>query len=158
MLSVYWVFLLELVFVAALDIRTRKIPNEIVAINFLLIFFTWEQSQVEHIGEFLLMPLITLMLGFGLFLLRLVGAGDCKLVVSILVNLSYLDQRAFLEQLAKVTILFSIVYLMIKSWNRRSELLRLFGSRQYVTALKQVRGDTAFAPVVLLAWIKYGLI
>lgn len=82
-----------LTFVCYQDIKYRIISNKLIIIFFCLIL-AWGlfgHGQLNYLGA-----LIFLIIGMALFYLKLIGAGDIKLIVVLLLSLPVQESREFL--------------------------------------------------------------
>ncbi len=76
--------LLAVLFAAQSDLRTYKIPNWISLVIILAfpVFVLTSPHQIDWIGS-VLTALAMLVVGFGLFAFRILGAGDVKLLAAL---------------------------------------------------------------------------
>lgn len=156
---VYFAILCELIIVSWRDIKIQKISNwwsiANILIYFILIFvmpdfyfFKWQSFLYS--GVFLV-------IGFGLFLLNIMGGGDSKYLFSffLIVPLQF-QERTFFFLLVSTLVTGSIFFLMNLITNFRN-LVGYLKKNDYKGVKSCFGSKFAFAPVILLAWICLGI-
>ena len=156
--AIYFFLLLEVVIVAVIDIKTKKIWNMWTLVNMafaiLCVFLFREHYPVGwSLVEY---PLYFLVGGFILWLLKIMGAGDVKYLFSFFLLVpSALHDQTF-TYLLYTTILIGLSVLMYNVGRRFSFFWMAFRIRDR-EMLKQVFGTKfSYAPSILLTWIWLG--
>jgi prepilin peptidase CpaA len=155
---IYLFLLIELIFVALIDFKTKKISNLWSIINlcfFVLTFFIFPEQYLLSFNIFLI-PVCILIGGFGLYLMKIMGAGDSKyLFTFFLLTPLTLHETAFVY-LAQSTIIIGLCILTYNSIKNFSNFI--FAIRTWDKALfKQIFGSKfTYAPVILFSWMWLG--
>lgn len=156
--SIYFFILLELAVVSYADLLYKKIKNHWSILN-ICIFFVFiiiipggYQLKFDHF----VLPLIFLGVGFLLFVLKIMGAGDTKFLSTLFLLVPLNLQYQFLLLLLYVTIFVGVLMLIFNSYTGRTILYNAFVNRD-ISRVKKVFGSKfTYAPVILLAWIWLG--
>lgn len=156
---VVFVFLsIQLLVVAYVDFKFRKIANFWILINF--IFFcllTWIFPQLYFWNlKTVFFPLSFLLVGFLLFAFNIMGGGDSKYLSSfyLLVPVGYQDS-VFLYLLYTTIIIGSslLLFNLIKNFDRIIELVTVGN----IAGIKKIFGKKfTYAPVIFVAWMWFG--
>ncbi|MBF0208508.1 MAG: prepilin peptidase [Oligoflexia bacterium] len=153
-LAIYFLILLELLVVSYIDIKTKKISNYWSIIN--IVFCILSFSLLPHFyplqSSIIVYPLAILFVGFVLFCVRVVGAGDVKLLATLFLLVPpYLHQDMFL-QLTYLTILVGLSLLILNTIKNHRTLSKIFMDKNFYL-LKNIYGTRfSFSPVILLSW------
>ena len=146
--------LIELIAVAWIDFKYRKIANMWSILNliiFLLTFFLLEKGTFT-IGH-LYYPAIFFIVGFAFYTLRIMGGGDSKYLVSIYLLIPKIYHEGFLLSLLYVVVFIGITQFLYNSYVGR-HLIFDFWKYRDTTYLKKCYGKKfPFAPLILLSWI-----
>jgi prepilin peptidase CpaA len=157
-LSIYLFLLIELLIVGYLDFNNKKIYNYWHVLNIIafVIFLIIFPSEYRFIIPTFIYSLVFLVVGFGLFMLKIMGAGDSKFLFSffLLVPLPYHDE-VFLY------LLYSTVF--VGSGMLISTVLHNYKDIKYAIIVKDLKSikrifgrKFPFAPLILLSWILLG--
>lgn len=156
--SVYLFLLIELIAVSYLDILSRKISNLWPILNitlFFIILFIIPQSYAFEFRQFFF-SIVFLIVGFVLFLLKVMGPGDTKFLFSLflIIPVSFHDS-------AFVCLLYSTIMvggsLFIVNTIQNFEKLSLSFKIRDIGIIKKVYGKKfSYAPVILISWIWFG--
>ena len=156
---VVFIFLsIQLLVVAYVDLKFRKIANFWILINF--IFFcllTWIFPQLYFWNiKTIFFPMAFLLVGFLLFAFNIMGGGDSKYLSSfyLLVPVSYQDS-VFLYLLYTTIIIGSslLLFNMIKNFDRIIEMVSIGN----IAGVKRIFGKKfTYAPVIFVAWMWFG--
>ncbi|MBI2521628.1 MAG: prepilin peptidase [Bdellovibrio sp.] len=158
-LSVYLFLLIELVAVAYIDILSKKIPNVWSILNLaffvLFIFLMPEEYQLRLTTFFY--SLSFLFVGFVLYLLKIMGPGDSKFLFSfyLLVPAS-IHEKVFLCLIYATILIGSFFFIrtIIRNLDKMKQALIL----KNATLLRKAFGKKfAYAPVMLVSWIWFGI-
>jgi prepilin peptidase CpaA len=156
-----WVFLLilvELLLVAWFDIRTKKISNRWVLGNLLFapVLYVLLPETYPWDWTVLIFPVGCILVGFFLFLLGIMGAGDSKYLASLFL-ITPPDLHMFLfTQLINSTAIVGFVFLSLKI-AKDFQKIRAYALSAYWQGLKEtIRSHFSYAPVILMAWLLVG--
>lgn len=153
--TIYYLIFLQLLIVAWLDLRTRKISNYWVIGNLLAVPFLYYFSPEHYAFDWglFLFPVGFIVVGFFFFLVGIMGAGDSKYLASLFLLLPIEYHLPFFEKLLLATITVGSLLLAWKLIKNFSKLRAYFLS-QYWQGLKDViKSKFSYAPVILLAWV-----
>lgn len=157
-LPIYLFVLIELIFVAVADIRTNKIVNLWSVLNlifFLVLVYISPQYYFFKLDTFIYSS-VFLLVGFTLFLLRIMGGGDSKFLFTFfLIVPMHLQEKTFEYLLISTVLVGTFVFItnLAKNFDKLKASLKM-GDNE---AVKSCFGSKfAFAPVILLAWIWVG--
>ena len=157
-LMVFIFISIQLLVVAYVDFKTRKISNVWILINFLLfcvLTFLFPKIYLWSFSAFLF-PVAFLVVGFALFVMNIMGGGDSKYLSSlyILVPLGF-QETVFLYLLYTTVIVGSSLLLFnaLKNFDRIVILVRIGD----VVGIKKIFGKKfTYAPVIFIAWMWFG--
>lgn len=155
---IFWLLMLELCAVAWGDVRTQRIPNLWAILNIAL-FMVLLLLLPEHYPfrwETFLYSTVFLLVGFGLFLLRVMGGGDSKYLFSFFLLIpGGLQPRALLLLLVSTMLIGGFLFLTNLGKNHEKIVAHIKSG--YIKGIKECFGTKfSFAPVILLAWIWLG--
>lgn len=157
-LPIYIFILIELVFVAIGDIKTNKIPNFWSILNLvtfpILLFLA--PNAYTIVGDTFLYPMAFLGIGFGLFLLRIMGAGDVKFLSTFfLIIPNEIKESVFTMLLISTVIIGGFVF--ITNFIRNYESIVGSLKQKDVQRVKSFFGTKfSYAPVILMSWLWVG--
>jgi Flp pilus assembly protein protease CpaA len=155
---IYSLILLELAIISFIDIRTKKISNfwsigQLVAAVLLYISFdTYQWSWTV-----LVYPLIWFVIGFGLFILGIMGAGDSKLIASLYFLIPLTLHHVMLEKILISTIVVGFMNFFIKIIKDFRTIKAYALSAYWQGFWVKMKSSFSFAPVVMLAWVLLGV-
>ncbi|MGZ3788328.1 MAG: A24 family peptidase [Bacteriovorax sp.] len=149
---------IQLLVVAYVDFKTRKISNVWILINFVLfslLTFLFPKIYVWNLNA-LLFPLAFLLVGFALFVLNIMGGGDSKYLASfyLLVPLRF-QESVFLYLLYTTVIVGSslLLFNVLKNFDRIVWLMKVGD----LEGVKKIFGKKfTYAPVIFIAWMWFG--
>ncbi len=157
-LPIYLFLLVELLFVGWIDYKTEKISNfwPIINIAFYSLFLLFiPQFYLFNLDTFLY-PIVFLVVGFGLYAVRIVGAGDIKYLFSffLLVPLKYQDTFFSFLLISTLAIgIFLFLYNTFRGFAKIKEALRF----KNVAYIHKVYGKKfAYSPIIGFAWVWFG--
>lgn len=158
-ISVFIFLLMQLFLVAYGDIKTKKIPNYWSLINiaiFALLTALFPDQYRWELKTFIY-PVAFFFVGFVLFLLKIMGGGDSKYLVSF-----YLLTPVDLHESAFLCLLLStiIVGLFLLLMNALNNFEKIISALRYmdIIAIKQIFGTKfSYAPVILISWMWFGI-
>lgn len=156
---IYSLILLELALVAWIDIKIKKISNLWFVANVILgaafhfiypLDYPWEWAT-------LIFPIGWIVVGFLLFLVGIMGAGDSKFLASLFVIIPLEHQSIMFEKIIYSTLAVGVVLLAIKII-KDFQKIKAYAFTAYWAGLKEsIRSRFSYAPVVFLAWILVGV-
>lgn len=101
-------------------------------------------------------PTVFLGVGFGLFLLKIMGGGDSKYLFSFFLLVPEYYHETFFMKLIYSTIaigLYLLIYNTIRNFDKLSVSVRIMD----INGIKGVYGTKfAYAPVIAISWIAFG--
>jgi prepilin peptidase CpaA len=157
-LPIFLFILLELVFVAWADIRTNKIINLWSILNlivFFILLFVAPEYYFLRLETFLYSS-VFLLVGFVLFLLKIMGGGDSKFLFTFFLIVPLNLHVKLFNYLLVSTVLvgtFVLITNIAKNFDKILMSLRI----KDIDGFKSCFGSKfAFAPVILIAWIWLG--
>lgn len=148
----------QLLVVAYIDFKTRKISNFWFLVNFLffcLLTFIFPKLYLWQLST-LLFPLAFLVVGFSLFVMNIMGGGDSKYLSSFyLLVPSGFQERVFLYLLYTTVIVGSsmLLFNVLKNFDRIVVMVKL----RDLSGIKKIFGQKfTYAPVIFIAWMWFG--
>jgi len=152
--TIYIFILIQLIAVSIGDVFTKKIPNAYSILNILLFFvflFIFRQHYIPSF-QLLVYSLIFLFVGFGLFLLRIMGGGDSKYLFSLFLLIRKEIQDITFYYLLLSTIMIGTSFLLMNVVKNFSKIKLALSTRNF-PELKNCFGTKfSFAPVILVTW------
>ncbi len=149
----------QLILVAWFDLKKKTISNYWPVLNALTaiaVYLIFPQI-FEFSWAIFLFPVGYIVIGFLLFLMGIMGAGDSKYLASLFLVLPVQYHLPFFEKLLIATILIGGILLTFKIVMNFSKL-KAYMWAQYWKGLKEtIRSKFSYAPVILLAWIFLGV-
>jgi prepilin peptidase CpaA len=156
---IVFIFLsIQLLVVAYGDLKTRKISNVWILINFIffcVLTFLFPKIYLWSIGA-LIFPIAFILVGFTLFLLNIMGGGDSKYLASffLLVPLSF--QETVLVYLLCTTVIVGSSLLLFNALQNFDKIIVLIRIGD-IQGIKKVFGKKfTYAPVIFIAWMWFG--
>lgn len=150
--------MIELILVSWGDVRTQKIPNFWSILNlviFTLLLMLWPEYYPLQWTTFIYST-VFLIVGFILFLLRVMGGGDSKFLFSFFLLVPVELQPKALVSLLICTILIG-GFLFLTNLGKNHEKIVSYIKSGYIKGIKECFGTKfSFAPVILLAWMWLG--
>jgi prepilin peptidase CpaA len=155
---IYSLVFVELAFVAWIDFKTSIISNYWFLVNilaFVLFSIFLPDVYVFSIKNFFL-PLAFIFVGYMLFTLNIMGAGDSKYLFSLFILIPYESQDYMLYTLIYSTVVVGGMSFFINIY-QNSKKLKLAFENKNVELIKGIFGKKfTYAPVILLSWIWFG--
>ncbi len=158
-MAIYLFLCVELIMVSYLDLKFRKISNQWPILNiilFAILVFLFPEIYVLSWKTFIL-PLTFILVGFFLFILKIMGGGDSKFLATLYLLIPLNIQDIALVYLLYTTILVGGSLLFYNAAKNFDKILIL--SRTYdVMGIKRIFGKKfSYAPVIFIAWVWFGL-
>jgi prepilin peptidase CpaA len=156
--AIFLIILLQLVIVSWRDIRDGKIRNYWALVNLVLgVIFYVAFSDLYDLGwQVLIAPVLTLVGGFVLFNLNIMGAGDSKYLASLFLVLPVDTHLEFFQRLVVFTLAVGALLLGKKLVSEFRELRGHLMTLHWGGLVAAIRSRFSYAPVMLLAWIALG--
>jgi len=157
-ISVYLFLVVQLVFVAYNDITKKKISNMWPIINicfYLLSTFLFPDYYTFELSTFVF-PITFFGVGLVLFMLKIMGAGDSKYLLSfyLLIPVSF-HETAFVF-LAYSTVVVGLS-LLLTNIMKRFDIIKIAILTRNIRLIKTIFGQRfSYAPVILVSWLWFG--
>lgn len=157
-----WIFglvTIELLVVSWFDIKTRKISNLWFPVNLLasVLLYVLLPEPYDWSWQILIFPASWVVVGFVLFALDVMGAGDSKYLASLFLLIPLSLHFPMLEKIVGVTIVVGGIFLTIKVVRDFAKIKSYALSAYWVGLRESIRSKFSFAPVILLAWLMLGV-
>jgi prepilin peptidase CpaA len=155
---VFYFILIELIVVSIIDIREKKIKNYWPLMNivlFVLFLFIYPENYHFDFSTFLY-PTVFLLVGFGLFLLKIMGAGDTKFLFSFFLLIPKLVQNELFVLLLYSTVLIGCFFFLTNFIKNFEKIIQTIKAREYFLLKNFFGSKFPFAPVILISWIWLG--
>lgn len=155
---VFCLVLIELSVVAWIDLKTKKISNKWILVNLVasILLHIVASSLYPLSWEILVFPVGFIVIGFFLYLLHVMGAGDSKFLASLFLIIPLEFHLIFFEYLVYSSIVIGVL-LFLKHIIKNGAHLKAYLISQYWAGLKQtLKSSFSYAPVILVAWIILG--
>ena len=151
--------LIELLIVGWIDLKTEKISNKWVLFNIFLslIFHLSLKHLYPFSPEILIFPSGFIVIGFILYLMNIMGAGDSKFLASLFLIIPLNYHWLFFEKLVMSTIVTGACLLVFRVIKNRSTLKAFYVSHYWAGIKEKLRSRFSYAPVIGLAWILLGI-
>lgn len=157
---IYGFVFFELAVVAWIDFKTSIISNYWFLINlvvFVVLTFLMPEIYKWGIKTFFL-PAAFIFVGYMLFTLNIMGAGDTKYLFSIFVLIPYQSQDYALYTLIYSTVVVGVISFLINLYENIEKVTSAFKQKN-IELIKGVFGKKfTYAPVILLSWVWFGYI
>lgn len=157
-ISVYIFLLIELIGVSYIDLKQRKISNYWPIINlllFIIFLIIFPDQYIFQLSTFIY-PVVFLFVGFILFVLKIMGAGDTKYLFSFFLLIPKEIQDHFFVSLLWMTIIIGLSSLLITIAHNLKGIFFAFQTYN-LDGVKKIFGQKfPYAPVILLSWVWIG--
>lgn len=158
-LILFYLILIQLLVVSLGDIINKKIPNFWPLLNIVLypiLCWLYPEYYQLHWGSFIY-PLAFLVVGFFLFLLRIMGGGDSKYLFSLFLILPLILHEPMFKFLLLSTFIIGSFALITNLTSNLGKIVTGLRSGDYNEVKKYFGTKFAYAPVILIAWIWLGI-
>lgn len=155
---IYLYLLCQLVSVSIIDIKINKIPNYFPLANVItyVAFLLLLPSKYYVDFNSLFASVAFIVVGFVLFLLKIMGAGDSKYLFSLFLLIpNYWHDHAVNNLLVSTMLIgsFSLATTVIKN----AQTIRNYAMSGHFKGIKELIGSKfPFSPVILLSWLWFG--
>ena len=154
--SLYYLILVELIVVALVDLKTRKIKNYWSIFHMILSILLLVLLQYHSSIKAAYIPIVIFGTGFIGYTLKIVGAGDVKFLSTLLFIVPEVQQLAFLEALGLTVILVGFLILFYKLLiNFKTIYINLL-TKDWKGVKSSLSSRNPFAPIIMLAWLVWG--
>jgi prepilin peptidase CpaA len=157
-LPLYIFILVELMAVGYLDFKTKKILNYWSILNIaIFVGFLIFWSDVYSISaQTIFFPIVFLVVGYVLFMVKIMGAGDSKYLFSLFLLVPNQYHEDFFTCIAYTTVIIGLI-LLTRNLIKNKEFIIAFFRYGNPQLIKNVLGKKfSFAPVILFSWIWFG--
>lgn len=143
-------------FISYIDIKTKKISNNWYILNFIaglglqIFYFGWEWSVLIY-------PLSIIVVGIILFLAHIMGAGDSKYMASLFILVPYSRHLELFTAIVESTVAVGLIMLLFKIMKDFKNIKAYLVASYWRGLLNSIRSKFSYAPVMLLAWILWGM-
>lgn len=157
---IYFIILIQLLFISYVDVKTRKISNIWPIINIILFIFCLFifPDIYKASWEVFIYPVVFILVGFVLFVLKIMGAGDTKYLSSFFLLVPLGGQDIMFIQLAYSTLVVGVIlfaYNSIVNFKKIKSAIVL----KNVQLIKNAYGKKfAFTPVICISWFMMGIL
>lgn len=156
---VFALILLELVVVAWIDFKREKISNKWILVNLIASvgLHVLAGSLYPPSWEVLIFPLGFIVVGFFLYLLNIMGAGDSKYLASLFFVIPLEFHLLFFEKLVVSSLITGGILFLYRIFTNRSKLRSYFANNYWAGIRETIKSRFSYAPVICLAWIILGI-
>ena len=156
--SVYLFLIFQLFFVAYNDFKNKKISNTWPLINiafYVITIFLFPSHYAFNIETFVF-PIAFLIVGIVLFMLKIMGAGDSKYLLSFYLLIPVaLHEEAFIF-LAYSTVVVGLSLLFTNVFKNLDIIVVALRTKN-LRMIKNIFGQKfSYAPVILVSWLWFG--
>lgn len=155
---VYLFISIQLLFVAYIDFKTKKISNMWMLINsifFIILTLVFPDIYKWNLQIFVF-PLAFLFVGFALFTLNIMGGGDSKYLSSLYILVPLNFQELVFTYLLYATILVGSTLLVFNTL-KYLDIIVIHIRMKDVAGIRRIFGKKfTYAPVIFVAWIWFG--
>jgi len=155
---VYIFISIQLLFVAYIDFKTQKISNMWMFINtlfFVILSFIFPEHYPVNLQVFII-PIVFLFVGFGLFLMNIMGGGDSKYLSSLYLLVPLKFQEITFIYLLYSTILVGSILLLVNIL-KNFDTIVVHLKMKDIVGIKKIFGKKfTYAPVIFIAWMWFG--
>lgn len=157
-LPLYIYIFVELIFVAWGDYKTRKISNYWSILNIIVFIILLISMPAVYTLDFniFLYSFSFLLVGFALFIFKVMGGGDAKFLATFILLVPISLQSILFTSLLIATIIVASIFLFKNIVTNFSFLLGSLKAYDFVAVKNCFGTKFAFAPVILMSWIILG--
>ena len=158
--TIFAVIMAELLIVGWIDLKTCKISNRWIIVNFIIsagLHITFRDIYPLTL-ETLIFPFGFIAGGFFLYLLNIMGAGDSKFLASLFLIIPLQYHLMFFEKLVLSTVAVGATMLVFRIMRNARTLKAYYLSRYWAGIKETLRSRFSYAPVICIAWMLMGFI
>lgn len=155
---VYIFVAIQLLVVAYIDFKTKKISNVWLLINSIFfVVLTWLFPELYSWSiQVLFIPVAFIVVGFVLFLMNIMGGGDSKYLSSIYLLIPVSLQETTFIYLLYATILVGSTLFLLNTL-KYLDLIIVHYRMKDIAGIKRIYGKRfTYAPVIFIAWMWFG--
>lgn len=155
---IFYLVLAELLVVSWIDIKKKKISNLWFPINVLLavVFHFIFPAAYPWDWTTLIFPVGWILLGFLLFVINIMGAGDSKYLASLFLIIPLELHGPMFERVVYSTLVVGMVMLLFKIAKDFQKIKAYAFTTYWKGLVESIRSSFSYAPVILLAWLMLG--
>ncbi len=156
--ALYLLILVQLFWVSLIDIKHKKISNQWIYFNLGLTAILWLAFPADYAvtGQKLLYSLTFFFVGFILYLLKVIGAGDSKYLASLYLVIPIDWCELALYSLFLSTLIIGGFVFFTTVVKKYDQLWISFLARDYPQFAKILNNRFSYAPVILVSWVLLG--
>ena len=158
-LPFYFFILIELLFVTYGDIKWRKISNLwsiLIIVVFIVLAIFFKDHYAFSVDSFQY-PIVFIIVGFALFMLKIMGGGDSKYLATFFLLVPLKMQDDVFYNLLLATIIIGSMIFLNNLLEKREKIIESFKNGN-IQGVKSCFGEKfAYAPVILITWVWTGL-
>ncbi len=153
--AVWTLITIELIIVSIVDLKSKKIHNYWSVFNILLFLFVFfiQKENYPNLGEHFFFPVVFFIIGFMLYFLKIMGAGDVKIIFTILFLIPTVGHQSFLELLSIVTITMGLILILIVIFKNLKYIVHSIHQKDFKSIMILFGNKFSYAPVIFLSWI-----
>lgn len=158
--TLYLLIFIQLFWVSLIDIKHKKISNQWIFLNLGLTLFLWVAfpNQYAVTGEKLIYSITFVAVGFVLYLVRIIGAGDSKYLASLYLVIPIDWCEIALYSLFLSTVIIGGFVFFTTVVKKYDQLWISFAARDYKEMAKLLNNRFSYAPVILVSWVLLGFL
>lgn len=156
---VYFLILVELFVVSLVDIKKSRISNYWFFINLILgiSFYIIPGGDYAWSWEVLIFPVGFIVVGFLLFLVNIMGAGDSKFLTSLFLVVPLKYHQYLFDRIVITTLVIGVIILIISLLREREKIQAFAINRYWKGAFLSLKSRFSYAPVIFIAWLSLGM-
>ena len=158
--ALYLLILIQLFWVSLIDIKHKKISNQWIYFNLALTAILWIAFPDNYAvtGQKLLYSLTFFAVGFVLYLIKIIGAGDSKYLASLYLVIPINWCELALYSLFLSTLIIGGFVFFTTVVKKYDQLWPSFMARDYAQVAKLLNNRFSYAPVILVSWVLLGVL
>ena len=157
-LSVYLFLFCQLIFVGWVDYQTKKVSNYwfLINLSFYVLFLCFFPQGYPFSWETFFYPFVFLLVGFGLFCAKIMGAGDTKYLFSFFLLIPVKFHESFFLLLLYSTMAIGFALFFYNTFKNIDKIRTAFMLKD-ISLIKGVYGKKfAYTPVIAVTWVLFG--
>lgn len=158
MVVLFTLVLFQLLVVGWIDFKTKKISNRWVLFNLvwaLGLYLGWNGLYPFN-WEIFIFPVSFVFIGFFLYLIKIMGAGDSKYLASLFLIVPLEFHMLFFEKLLIATICTGAILLTYRILKNGAKLKAYLINHYWEGIRLTLQSRFSYAPVIFLAWVMLG--
>jgi prepilin peptidase CpaA len=156
---VYFLIALQLLTVSLIDLKTKLISNYWHLVNIVISvgLYIFLSQEYELKWELFLLPAGFVLIGFLLFLMGIMGAGDSKYLASLSLLIPAEYHIPFFERLLWATMAVGALLVSFRVLRDFKKISAYIWSRYWQALRDLIKSEFSYAPVIFLAWLLLGV-